>query len=326
MEPHLAAPPAPRRVLFALADPTVAHAFARIAETRSHVARVACSVQDALIGDAPDVVVADLGGEAAGLELVDTLRAMGHDPITVLVASAEATDADIQRAARAGIDALLERPLLPDTLMRAIEAECGCHHDEPEELRMLLATGERAAEDAARELVAWCMRSEVVPAARARIGTALAEAVQNASEHGASELEVTATLSPGELEVCIVDDGPGFDAVAVLTDGVLDATTGLGRLHCLADEVHVCSGAGRGTHVTLRFTVRAVEFDDEERIDLTDLDFFVPATVRELLSTLREDPDAPVVLSPALAVVVGRLLMGPDPARVLEGALRVQHG
>ena len=69
-----------------------------------------------------------------------------------------------------------------------------------------------------------------------------------------------------------------------------------------------------------------VEFDDEERIDLTDLDFFVPATARELLATLTEEPDAPVILSPALAVVVGRLLMGPDPTRVLEDALRAQHG
>lgn len=326
MDPLFAPCPAPRRVLFALADATVAHAFARIAESRSHVARVACSVEEALLGDAPDVVVADLGGDAEGLELVDTLRAMGHDPITVLVASADATDADLRRAARAGVDALLERPLLPDTLLRAIEAEPAATADAPEELRILVAAGERAAEDAARELVAWCLRSEVVPAARARIGSAVAEIVENACEHGASEVEVTATLAPNELRVDVVDDGPGFDAVAMLTDGVLDATTGLGRVHCLADEVHVTSGPLRGTHVTLCFAVRAVEFDDEERIDLTDLDFFVPATARELLATLGEDPDAPVILSPALAVVVGRLLMGPDPARVLEGALRVQHG
>ena len=66
----------------------------------------------------------------------------------------------------------------------------------------------------------------------------------------------------------------------------------------------------------------SIELDQPDQIDLTDLDYFAPATAKELLATLREDPDAPIVLSPALAVVVGRLLLGPDPRRVLQSALR----
>ena len=86
------------------------------------------------------------------------------------------------------------------------------------------------------------------------------------------------------------------------------------------DTVH--STAGDGTAVTLQFRVTTTEFEEEDRIDLTDLDFFVPATAKELLATLADDPHAPILLSPALAVVVGRLLMGPRPSSVLEGALR----
>lgn len=320
--------PAPRHVLFALRDETVAHAFARIVESRAHVGRVALTAEEALTGGAADVIVAEFGGAydgaLDGLALVDALRGLGTDPLVVLVASADCTNDDVSRAMTSGADIVLERPLLPDALVRAIESERRA--EEGEELRILVDAGTRAAEDAAREMIAWCVRCEVVPATRARIATALAEIVENASLHGAMEIEITAVMTRGELTIDVVDDGPGFDGVEALTSGVLDSSTGIGRVHALTEGVRIERGIGRGTHVQLRFAVKTVEFDDEERIDLTDLDFFVPATARELLATLTEEPDAPVILSPALAVVVGRLLMGPDPTRVLEDALRTQHG
>lgn len=322
-----------RSVLFVLEDVTVAHAFARIAESRGHVCAVASSVEECLTTAPPDVLVAELGGPRCeadhvdGPALVETMRTLGHDPHTVLIASADAPGEAYDQAVAMGIDQIVERPLLPDAMLRAIEAERpGDRRESCEELRILVEAGGHAAEDAARELVAWCVRCEVVPAARARIGTAVAEAVENAALHGSREVEITAIMTPGQIKVDVVDDGPGFDAVEVLTSGVLDGNSGLGRIHSLSDEVQVSSTLHRGTHVALTFSVRAVEFDDEHNIDLTDLDFFIPATSRELLATLSEEPDAPVILSPALAVVVGRLLMGPSPSRVLEGALRTQHG
>lgn len=318
---------APRRVLFALRDEMVAQALARVVESRAHVGRVVHSIEDAILDGPADVVVAELGGASDaldGLALVDAFRDLESDPLIVLVASDECTSEDFERATAARADFVLERPLLPGALVRAIESER--QSEQGEELRILVDASSHAAEDAAREMVAWCVRCEVTPATRARIATALAEAVDNAAKHGALEIEINAVMNSGELVIDITDDGPGFDAVEALTAGVLDCTKGLGRLHALADSVRIERGHLQGTYVQLRFSVRNVEFDDEERIDLTDLDFFVPATARELLATLTEEPDAPVILSPALAVVVGRLLMGPDPTRVLEDALRTQHG
>ena len=121
--------------------------------------------------------------------------------------------------------------------------------------------------------------------------------------------------------ITVEDDGPGFDAVEVLTVGRLDASSGLGRMHSLAENVSIRSNAHSGTVVNLSYSVTTTDFEDDARIDLSELDFFSPDTSKELLATLSEDPDAPIILSPALAVVVGRLLMGPDPSRVLSEAL-----
>ncbi|MEE2941351.1 MAG: ATP-binding protein [Planctomycetota bacterium] len=318
---------APRHVLFALSDETVARALARVVESRAHVGRIAVSIEDAILGGPADVVVAELGGASDaldGLALVDAFRDLESDPLVILVAGPDCTSEDLDRAMAARADFVLERPLLPDALVRAIESEQ--QTEQGEELRILVDASSRAAEDAAREMVAWCVRCEVAPATRARIATALAELVDNAAKHGAHEVEITAVMNSGELSIDVVDDGPGFDAIETLTADPLDCTTGLGRVHALADGVRIERSHRGSTHAQLFFAVRTVEFDDEERIDLTDLDFFVPATARELLATLTEEPDAPVILSPALAVVVGRLLMGPDPKRVLEDALRHQHG
>ena len=56
------APSPPRRlraVLFALHDETVAHAFARIVESRAHASRVVLSIEEAILGGPADVVVAE---------------------------------------------------------------------------------------------------------------------------------------------------------------------------------------------------------------------------------------------------------------------------
>ena len=242
------AAPAPRHVLFALRDEKVAEALARVVESRDHVGRVALSIEDAILGGPADVLVAEFGGAAGGLDglaLVDAFRDLESDPLVVLVASDDCTSDDLDRAMAARADFVLERPLLPDALVRAIETEQPT--EEGEELRILVDASPRAAEDAAREMVAWCVRCEVAPATRARIATALAEIVDNAATHGALEIEITAVMNSGELSIDVVDDGPGFDAVEALTADQFDGTKGLGRAHALADAVRIERGPSSST-------------------------------------------------------------------------------
>ena len=66
-------------------------------------------------------------------------------------------------------------------------------------------------------------------------------AIQNGIEHGAHRIEVTAELDHRTLAITVEDDGPGFDAVEVLTVGRLDASSGLGRMHSLAENVSIRS-------------------------------------------------------------------------------------
>lgn len=327
MNDHQPSPKTVRSVLLVLEDTTVAHAFARILESRSHLAVTASTRVHAAELMPADIVIAEVGSQAAkdagldGIELVETLRGLGHDPITILLAD-DPTQDELNRTHDMGIDAILDRPVLPEALVYAVE-NVPCYDEEAtDQLTVTMEASDFAGEAASRELLGWCLQCEVTPAARARIGTATAEVIQNAADHGAKNIEMVATMSPRELRIDVIDDGPGFDAVEVLTGDGLDSSTGLGRAHSLADEVEIRSTFTDGTRVSMAFRVSTVEFDQDGRIDLSDLDFFVPATSKELLATLSDEPEAPIVLSPALAVVVGRLLMGPDPRRVLEGALR----
>lgn len=327
MSPRHAAQGVPRDILFAMADVDVAQGLVRIAESRSHAGVVVTNLVEALHHATIDVLVAEFGERSGsglnGLEVLQSLRALGHDPACILIDSG-AGDRDYARALKLGVEGILERPIHPDTLIHAIEQ---AHESSPEtqevaELSLYLDPDPSAGENAAREVIGWCLRCEITPATRARIGTAIAEIVQNAADHASSAIDIDCEMRFDELRVTVRDSGDGFDAAAFFASPSFDCSTGLGRAHALSDHMKVASEGGHGTEVTMRFRVSAVEFDDESRIDLTDLDFFVPATSKELLSTLSEQPNAPIVLSPALAVVVGRLLMGPGSNRVLESALR----
>lgn len=332
-----------RAVLFALADITVALAFGRILDGRSHSCVVAECAIEVLEAEPTDTFVADLSSTPSGeftlggLDLLEDLHSLGLFPHAVLIAGPESTLSDYERAARLGVDVILDRPLRPDALVEAVEAprpespiadpdEVLRHVDrdvslQPTGMRIILAAEHGAAEAAARDLIGWCTRCEIVPSTRARIGTSVAEAIQNGIDHGAHRIVVTACIERSTLHVDVEDDGPGFDAVRYLSADVLDSTSGIGRMHSLAENVSIRSQEGNGTAVTLDYRVTTADFEDDARIDLSELDFFSPETSKELLATLSEDPDAPVILSPALAVVVGRLLMGPDPSRVLSEAL-----
>lgn len=330
----------PRAVLFAIGDEAVAAGFARILDSRAHSCVVATSSLEVLESEPTDTFVADLSStprgdfSLGGLELLADLQSIGLSPYSILIAGPRTTQTEIDRAESLGVDVVLESPVRPEALVQAVEAPRSwlapesahelIHRDvssKPTGMTMSLAAEHGAAEAAARDIVGWCARCEVVPSTRARIATAIAEVIQNGIEHGAHRIHLEAAIDRRQLTVTIEDDGPGFDTVHALTSGALNASSGLGRIHALAETVSMRSTAGEGTRVTLEFSVTTADFEDEHRIDLSELDFFSPETSKELLATLSEDPEAPVILSPALAVVVGRLLMGPDPSRVLSEAL-----
>jgi hypothetical protein len=77
----------------------------------------------------------------------------------------------------------------------------------------------------------------------------------------------------------------------------------------------VVTAPGKGTEVTLRFDARRAELGDEGTIDLTEREWLTPDVSRRVLHALKKYDTADLFqLSPALAVVVGRLLAGAHPA------------
>ena len=321
-----------RDILIVDDELAIAAALAKALEARGHHVSIAASGEEALTVPEPEVLVADLVlAGMSGLDLFDALVARGGAPRAVFMTGLP-TVADCRRALRLGASEFLTKPFALDELVRAVEsegAEGAPGGIAPARFERIYAAGPRAAERAARDIGAWCLRSEVAPATRARIASAVCEVVDNATRHAYDAtdtitehpIELRADMDARTLVVEIRDHGRGFDAVSRELDAMTCGTSGLARVAALAEDLTVRSSSQEGTRVRARFTVSTVDFDVDGRIDLTELDHLSPDTARELLSTLAEDPHAPVVLSPAIAVVVGRLLSGPDPRRALQRAL-----
>lgn len=310
----------------------IAAALAKALEARGHHVSIAASAEEALTMPEPEVLVADLAlGGMSGLDLLDELVARGGAPRAIFM-TGRPTVEDCRRALRLGAAEFLAKPFALEELVRAVESDGGDGAPggiAPARFQRIYAAGPRAADRAARDVSAWCLRSEVTPTTRARIGSVVAELVDNATRHayGASDVisehpvRVDATMDARTLVLEVRDHGRGFDVVGADLGSATCGTSGLARVAALAEDLTLRSSAADGTRARVRFTVSTADFDVDGRIDLTELDHLVPDTARELLSTLAEDPHAPVVLSPALAVVVGRLLAGPDPRRTLQRAL-----
>lgn len=322
-----------RDVLIVDDEVAIASALAAALKARGHHVSVAASAEDALEMPEPEVLVADLWlqGAMGGLELFDELISRGVAPRAIFMTGMP-TVADCRRALRLGAAEFLTKPFSIDDLVRAVECEAPPSSPggiAPERLQRIYAAGPRAAERAARDVAAWCLRSEVSPATRARIASAVCELVDNAARHAydakqeISEhpIELNAEMDARALVLEVRDHGRGFDALRSQLDQMVCVKSGLARVAALTEDLTVRSSPENGTRVRARFSVATADFDVEGRIDLTELDHLSPETARELLTTLAEDPHAPIVLSPALAVVVGRLLAGPDPRRALQRAL-----
>ena len=322
-----------RDVLIVDDEMAIAAALAAALEARGHRVTVAASAEEALELPDPDVLVADLLlGGMDGLELFGELRARGGSPRGVIMPGLPTID-DCRRALRLGAAEFLTKPFAIEELVRVVEAE----GDEaapggiaPESFSRTYEASSGAVDQAARDMAAWCLRSEVSPATRTRIASSIAELVDNAERHAYGwpressaerPIEVNARMDARQLVVEVTDQGEGFDPTRIEFAGATPANSGLARVAVLSEELKFRSEIGVGTQVRVRFTVSTADFDCEERIDLTELDHLTPDTCRELLRTLDEDPHAPLALSPALAVSVGRLLAGPDPKRVLQQAL-----
>jgi hypothetical protein len=140
---------------------------------------------------------------------------------------------------------------------------------------------------------------------------------------GRGVIRVEAEVRDRELVVTVVDFGVGFDP-ELLDDDLLARPlySGLARATVLSDGLAIESKIGGGTTVVLRFAAASAAFGGDGSVDLTDHDFLTPDIARRVLHTLRRhETSSTHQLSPALAVVVGRLLAGPEPRALLERAL-----
>jgi anti-sigma regulatory factor (Ser/Thr protein kinase) len=164
------------------------------------------------------------------------------------------------------------------------------------------------------ELAAFLLRSGVAPSTRARAVSAAAELLDNVRDH-AYDLEggpfmLSARKCDHWVEIAIVDDGDGFEPNAYASSSARDPSqSGLARAAALVEDFNIYSAPGRGTRAMLRCDARNIAFDEEGRLDLTDVDFLAPAQMRRALGELcggRDELELDV--APAIAVCIGRLL------------------
>ncbi|MCP3914798.1 MAG: response regulator [bacterium] len=309
----------------------VACVVADVLERRGHRVSIAHSAERALHLEVPDILVCDvhLPGQS-GFDLLEIYQARGKSPHTIFLTGLVTVD-DCRRAMRLGALEVLPKPLETDELLALVE--------QADETPATKTTGSyrreyiaepTAVDRAARDLAAYALRCGVGPAARTRIASACAEAVDNVVVHAYTtdvaderRVEIEATIDARRLVVRVRDHGVGFDSVDLGLEGLHRCVDGgLSRMCALAEDVRIDSMIGRGTEVELHFGVHRAHFDTDVTLDLTELDFFTPATARMVLDALAEENERePFHLSPALAVAVGRLLAGPDPRQVLQTAL-----
>lgn len=201
------------------------------------------------------------------------------------------------------------------------------HGDAAAQIERVYPSSGTASLRAARAVAAFALEGGIGPACRARIGGAVAEIVDNAVRRayprGSGPVRVTAWRIGCDLFVSVQDDGVGFD-VSRLDDELLSMPlhSGLSRAISLSENLRIDSAIDRGTSVEMRFTDTFIGFDEDHALDLCDHDFLMPDAARRVLHALRRPDTAHRHhLSPALAVVVGRLVCGPEPRALVERAL-----
>jgi anti-sigma regulatory factor (Ser/Thr protein kinase)/ActR/RegA family two-component response regulator len=325
-------------VLVVDAEAQVAAVVRRALVARGHEVLVSTSATEALELPAPDVIVLDVG-HADGQAILARLRARGTRPRAVLTTTTSL--GSHAGTVRFGADRLVVKPFRVEELVAAVEAadapaERGASGreaaaspaaDDEGPFRRALRARADEVDRVVRELVAWAVRLGAGPSARARLGSATAEVLENVVRHayGADEgsIALEAELEGRALQVTVTDRGGGFDAVSALAAcGAGPARTGLARVAALTEDLSVSSRPGAGARVVLRVHLHRATFEGVDSVDLSELDWLSPELARRVLAALEEGEDADLFqLSPALAVTVGRLLHGPDTRSVLQSAL-----
>ena len=327
------------RVLVVENEQATAAAMGRALERRGHRVSLALSAEAALSLPAHPLLVCavELKG-LDGFELLHRLRKRGESPRAVLLSGDPSFEA-CQQALRTGAYDVFAKPVRLSELVRAVELAgrrdnppADPHSTVPSTVqsngwRREYCTAPDLPERAARDLVAYALRCGIGPSARARIGTALAELIENAMVHaypgGDGSIEIEAHVETRQLRVCVRDHGLGFDSLsAFLMQSPGGCEGGLGRIAALAEEMSLDSRPGVGTEVRLEFCVTRSKFGDQNKIDLSELDYLAPETARAVIEAIEaSEGEHSLHISPAMAVTIGRLLSGPDPRRGLQTAL-----
>lgn len=319
-------------ILIAEGEPSLAESLTEsltgILEDRGHrVVRLGHA--EALSVPEPEVLILDAGLDVIrGLNVLEQFRRNGNSSRCVVLSAVRSLDA-CQRAMRLGADDFLVTPLDVRQLVSAVEGDSALAT--PRARRRIHEKtyhANRASVDrGTRDLAAYALQLGIAPACRARIASCCAELLDNAQRHayplGTGSVHVNGEVVDRELVVTIRDQGVGFDALTVGLERMRRSLDGgLARISALSEHVLIESEPGRGTWVRTRFALYRSTLGSSGELDLSELEWFEPATSRMVLESLadRGRSDA-FQLSPALAVTLGRLLAGPDSRRVLQTAL-----
>ncbi|MEZ5973450.1 MAG: response regulator [Planctomycetota bacterium] len=283
------------------------------------------SAREALCAPRPEILVTDLElPDHDGLELCEALMA-GSSPIAaVLMVDCASVDV-YRRAMHLGISDLLPQDCEESELAEAVEAAnqnlypeaepCGWQRSVPStaaSCRTRLARTDRLAAHPRR-----------VPVDPLRIATAVGEAFENARHAYAGDIgtiEIHAGLEGGTLEIEVRDRGEGM--LSGVPRSRAGRTRGFDRMASLCEELDVQSHPHLGTRIRLTFCVHHTWWGGTQNGDYEDFDFLAPDHVRSLLADLTgaELPEG-LILSPAVAVTVGRLLAGPLTSQPQPSAL-----
>jgi len=311
------------RILVVDAEEPISAAIAAVLTRRGHAVQTARTAEAALDHVAPDVLVCDLLlGERSGIDVLETFQSRGERPHTVFVTGHPSLE-DCRRALHLGAAEFLTKPFRLEELVRAVEAR------RPAPARTggfdkRYLSSPACIEQAARDVAAHALRCGLCPSTRARIATTTAELVDNARRHGLvharGRIRVEAAVEEREFVLRVRDEGLGFDAAPFAAEhGGQPKQSGLARARALSEHLHIESSPGAGTCVTARFAAVRVDFEEDDVIDLSEHDHLTPDLARRLLHTLTQPETASLYrLSPALAVVVGRMLAAPAPAPLRE--------
>ncbi|MFT5048642.1 MAG: anti-sigma regulatory factor (Ser/Thr protein kinase) [Chlamydiales bacterium] len=318
---------APRTALIVVADGESRLAMRWWLDREGFIVRSATHFNSALQMVPGDLLVTDLQfGEDSGFDLLRAYQQRGFQPWTLVLASPLGT-VDAQQAMELGIRGRLDTPLDAEQFTRAMRG----FRQQIQNTQSFVSVFDTTPVDIAqapRDVAAFALRCGVGPACRARIAGVCADIIENverhAYPHGTGQVELHVTFADHEFEVVVSDQGIGFDPVLVSTGCMSRALDGgIARATALSEDLRIESALGKGATIRARFVSSNVQFEDSDSVDLSDLDFLDPSTARKVLASLQYQEVADVYhLSPALAVIIGRLLVGPDPRRALQMAIR----